>query len=331
MAGLGPAVATPLLVVGEALVDVVSRPGGPHDGPGPHVDRHVGGSPTNVAIGLSRLGHVVQLATCLGADRDGDLVRAQLDADGVTLAPSTAARGRTSTANATLDATGSATYEFDLVWDLAAVDVSWAGHIHTGSIAATLQPGASRVHAAVQAAHAGGATTSYDPNLRPRIMGGADDERPGVEALVAAIDTVKASDEDLAWLYPGRSLDDVAQGWAASGPALVVITRGAQGALAWRRGDPGPPLRVRPQPVTVVDTVGAGDSFMAGLLSGLADAGLLGPGRREALLDASPDAIGAALQRAVTTSAITCSRPGSDPPRRAELPTIPECTEGDLT
>jgi fructokinase len=300
---------TPLLVVGEALVDVVRRAGG-------DPERHVGGSPANVALGLARLGHPVRLVTCLGRDDDGALIRAHLERDGVRLDVTELAR--TSTATATLDEHGSATYDFDLAWSPDPVELGDAGHVHTGSIAAALHPGAEQVHAALVAARSAGATTSYDPNLRPQIIGPADDERAGVEALVATCDVVKASDEDLRWLYPGQSADAVAQRWSTGGPALVVVTLGGEGALVWRPGSAAP-QRVEPLRVEVVDTVGAGDSFMSGLLSGLSDAGLLGRGHAPALRSAADDVLLAALRRAVTTSASTCTRAGSDPPTRAQL------------
>ncbi|HEX3003198.1 MAG TPA: carbohydrate kinase [Angustibacter sp.] len=308
--------AAPVLVVGESLVDVVVREG--VEG-AERVERHVGGSPANVAIGLGRLGHDVTLATCLGRDADGDLVRARLTHDGVRLVEGSASAARTSTATAYLDANGSATYQFDLVWDLLPVDVSGAGHVHTGSIAAALMPGSAAVSVALHGARAQGATTSYDPNLRPAIIGSADDERPAVEALVAASDVVKASEEDVAWLYSAHTVEEVGRRWLDLGPTLVVVTLGGEGALAWHRSAPDAPIRVEPRHVQVVDTVGAGDSFMSGLLSGLVDAGLLGSDRREALRSGSADDVRPALQRAVATSAITCSRAGSNPPTRAEL------------
>ncbi|MGN6299673.1 MAG: carbohydrate kinase family protein [Angustibacter sp.] len=301
-----------VLVVGESLLDVVVRADAP-------LERHVGGSPANVAIGLARLGHDVRLVTCLGADDDGDLVRARLADDGVPVTDGSASRSRTSTATAHLDAGGSAAYEFDLVWDLLPVDVSGAGHVHTGSIAAALMPGSAAVSVALHGARAQGATTSYDPNLRPAIIGPADDERPAAEALVAASDLVKASEEDVAWLYSAHSVEEVGRRWLDLGPSLVVVTLGGEGAIAWHRSTPDRPIHVAPRRVQVVDTVGAGDSFMAGLLSGLLDAGLLGQGARGTLRTSSPDDVRPALDRAVATSAITCSRAGSNPPTRAEL------------
>jgi len=317
-------VTVPVLVVGEALVDVVDR-GPSQDGPQSsssprRIDRHPGGSPANVALGLARLGHDVRFATRLGRDEDGRMVQDHLERDGVRLTEGSLVDGATSTATATLDVSGGATYVFDLVWDLPEVDLTGIAHVHTGSIAATLSPGAERVRAAVAAAAAAGATTSYDPNMRPRIMGSPDDERPGVERLVAASDVVKASDEDLAWLYPGESADDVVRRWAALGPALVVVTRGEQGATATRSSQPDELLAVAPRPVHVIDTVGAGDAFMSGLLSGLLDAGLLGSEQaRRALHDADSEQVHEALSRAVWTSSVTCGRAGAQPPTRREL------------
>src|SRR5699024_4667841 len=137
-------------------------------------------------------------------------------------------------------------------------------HLHAGSIAATLEPGATQVLGLVQACRAG-ATISYDPNLRPTIMGTPHDVRSRVEELIGWTDVVKASEEDLAWLYADTPLTEVASLWGQLGPSVVVITRGPQGALVVLPAQqevasiPAPPAQV-------VDTVGAGDSFMAGLL-----------------------------------------------------------------
>ena len=312
MAALEPAVTTPVLVVGESLVDIVQRADG-------STDRHPGGSPANVAIGLARLGHPVRFATRIGTDADGVAVRAHLETDGVVLAAGAVLDAATSTATAVLDAAGVASYVFDLVWDLPAVDVGDAGHVHTGSIAANLAPGATRVHELLVTARAG-ATTSYDPNLRPRIIGTPDDERPGVEGLVALADVVKASDQDLEWLYPGEPVEQVAELWATTGPALVVVTRGAAGASAWLARHPEEVVTAAPRRVDVVDTVGAGDAFMAGLVSSLLDQGLLGgPAERSALQASTATDVGAALERATLASSITCGRPGADPPTRAEI------------
>lgn len=306
-----------VLVVGESLVDVVQRQGGV-------VDRHAGGSPMNVAVGLARLGHDVTLATHLGTDADGDLVRQHVETDGVRLAPGSVVPGTTSTATAVLDPHGAASYVFDLEWQPPAVDLADVTHVHAGSIGAALPPGGERVrHLLSQAARAG-LSTSYDPNLRPGLLRAAQQERPVVEDVVSGVDVVKASDEDLAWLYDADPVL-AASRWADLGPRLVVLTRGADGAVAWLRGRPGEPVWLAAPTVEVVDTVGAGDAFMSGLLSGLLDAGLIGnpregDGQPEALpREWSVDDVRPALLRALRVSSLTCARPGADPPRRAEL------------
>jgi fructokinase len=308
-----------VLVVGESLVDVVERAGGV-------VDRHPGGSPANVAVGLARLGHDVTFATRIGRDADGALLRRHLGADGVRLAPGSVVDARTSTATAVLDAHGAASYTFDLDWQLPAVDMTDVRHVHAGSIAAALPPGGAAVQRLLVDAADAGITTSYDPNLRPGLIGPADAQRPVVENLVSRVDVVKASDADLAWLYAdadGTPGDPIAAAsrWAAGGTRLVVLTRGADGAMAWLAG--GEPISLPAPSVEVVDTVGAGDAFMAGLLSGLLDAGLLTgatpAGGSAATGEWSPDDVRPALLRALRTSSLTCARPGADPPRRDEL------------
>ncbi len=301
-----------VLVVGEALVDIVHRVDG-------SVDEHPGGSPLNVAIGLARLGHAVDFATRFADDPHGALLRAHLAGERqLRLTPHSGDARRTSTAAATLDATGAATYEFDLTWDVGpAIDASPVAHLHTGSIAATLAPGATDVLAAVEAARATG-TVSYDPNVRPTLMGDPAATRAQVERLIAHSDVVKGSDEDVSWLYGGADLDVILGRWAALGPALVCATRGRHGSRTLLPG--GQFLDVPAGSATVVDTVGAGDSFMSGLISGLWDADLLGsPEARGRLRTACPDDVRAALERATRCADVTVSRPGANPPTRAEL------------
>lgn len=307
-----------VLVVGEALVDVVQR----RDGV---VDRHAGGSPANVAVGLARLGHDVVLATRIGNDDDGELLRRHLEADDVRLAAASLVVGRTSTATAVLDARGAASYVFDIDGQLPDVELDDVRHVHVGSIGAALPPGAETVRRLVARAAEAGLTTSYDPNLRPGLVGAADDERPRVEQLVRQATVVKASDEDVAWLHSGTSMADplvAAARWSALGPRLVVLTRGADGAVAWLGGRPDEPIVLDAPVVDVVDTVGAGDAFMSGLLSGLLDAGLVAPHSSDgqtARAGWSADDVRPALLRALRVSSLTCARHGADPPGRDEL------------
>jgi fructokinase len=159
-------------------------------------------------------------------------------------------------------------------------------------------------------------TVSYDPNVRPALLGDAARARPDIEHLVAMSDVVKVSDDDLRWLYPDRSDEEVAQGWLASGPALVVVTRGGAGAYAVSAGLE---LRRAAVPIDLVDTVGAGDSFTSGLLDGLLRADLIGGARRDALATIDEATLGSVVDAAALIAAITCSRPGADPPTRAEV------------
>jgi fructokinase len=128
------------------------------------------------------------------------------------------------------------------------------------------------------------------------------------------------SDEDLAWLEPGASPRDVATRWAARGPALVVVTRGGEGALAVTAG--GVEVEVPAPRVQVADTVGAGDSFMSGLIDGLWSAGLLGAAHRIALGGIDADVLTPILERCVRIAAVTVSRPGANPPSTAELEAV---------
>jgi len=301
-----------LMVVGEALVDVVDDARGTRT-------QHPGGSPANVALGLARLGRSVDLVTWLARDPAGVAVVDHLERSGVTVLPGSLGADRTSSAVARLDAGGCATYEFDLEWQLAAtVPARDVSVLHTGSIAAVAET--VPADALLRMIHDArpSATITYDPNLRPSVMGDAGAVRPRVEELVAVADVVKASEEDLAWLYPDDTPLDVADAWADDlGCALVVVTHGGEGSTAVRSG--GRRLGVLARPVPVVDTVGAGDAFMSGLLAALTDHGLTGGARRDDLHRADEQVLGAVLDFASRVAAITVSRAGANPPHQAEL------------
>jgi fructokinase len=271
-----------------------------------------------VAVGLARLGSPVWLLTEIGDDAYGHLLRDHFDANGVNLPVPLEAARPTSIAEARIDPSGAATYVFDLRWNAAGADrplPGGSGHAHTGSIGALLPPGGKKVPGWVESARASG-TVSYDPNVRPALMGAASSARPRVERLVAHCDIVKASDEDLAWLAPDAGIGEVAAHWLTLGPAVVVVTLGSDGAyVATSHGH----FVVAPVIVDVIDTVGAGDAFMAGLLDGLRLGGLLGLSGREALYAATPEVLAAPLRRAALVSAYTCARRGSDPPTVHEL------------
>lgn len=302
----------PVVVIGELLVDIVHTPDG-------RSAEHVGGSPANVALGLARLGHETWFATLVGTDDRGVRCTEHVEAGGVHLLPgSTSPAHPTSTAVATLDESGAASYVFDLHWNLPPVALpDGTAHVHIGSIGTTLRPGEAEVTDAVRRARPT-ATISYDPNARPTIMGGADTVRVRVEELVALSDVVKCSEDDIAWLYGSASPSEVMARWAALGSALTVVTLGPRG-VTWRAGS-GEEDREPALDGEVVDTVGAGDSFMAGLVSGLLDAGLLGgPEARDRLRTAGLADVAPAIDRALATSGLTVRRAGAYAPAREEL------------
>jgi fructokinase len=300
------------LVIGEALIDVVHRPDGSSS-------EHPGGSPMNVAIGLARLGRGVDLLSWFGRDARGERIAAHLAASGVAVVPGSDGAMRTPVAIATIGDTGAASYEFDLSYEIPAHWASTTAEplaVHTGSIATVIDPGGRDI-VEILAAHRATATITYDPNLRPSLMPAPELTRPIVERLVTLADVVKVSDEDLSWLAPDAAPEDTARQWLALGPAAVVVTLGGEGAIALTRS--GDRVEVAAPRVTVADTVGAGDSFMGGLLDGLWSSNLLGGDRRAALEAAGTQQWLALLDRCARIAAITVSRPGANPPTSAEL------------
>jgi fructokinase len=291
------------LVVGEALVDiVVPLDGKPTLAPG--------GSPLNVAVGLARLGMTTELVTELGDDDLGRIVEVHLEASHVWLAEDSVVEGRrTNTATARLDEHGAASYTFDLRWELGPRPlVAGFDALHVGSLGTTLEPGRTSVVDLARAAARTGMLVSLDPNVRPALTPDRDRVWTALEPLLAVAHLVKLSDEDLAFLRPGEPVERVAEELLRGPTALVVVTAGGLGATAFSKdGRSELPSRG----VDVVDTVGAGDSFMAALVAAALEAGL-------AELDARR--LGGYLAAAHAAAAVTVSRRGADPPWRTELP-----------
>ena len=296
---------TDLLIVGESLVDVLSTPTGQQE--------HPGGSPMNVAIGLARLGASVTLATRLGTEERGRLITRHLTDSGVHLTPgSVDAAIRTSSATATIGSDGAATYDFDISWDVTGLPTTGFEVVHTGSIGALLAPGADAVAACFEAVD-DGVLRSFDPNIRPSVLGGRDNVLPLVERLARSSTVVKMSDEDARWLHPELDPLEVTAHYARFGVQIVAVTLGADGSLLRVGGDTAV---VPSQPVRVADTIGAGDSFMAGLLFALTNS----IGVADVMRRAAP--FGDILQAArfaAACAAITVGRPGADLPRRHEV------------
>lgn len=300
-------------VCGEALVDLV--PAGE--------DRYAavaGGGPANTAVALARLGTPTAFVGRLGRDRLAALSRRRLTASGVDLRWCVAASEPAMVALADVDSAGQADYTFYLT---GTADLGWQADelpdlpetvlaVHAGSLALLLPPGAPVVESWLRGQYEHH-TVSVDPNVRPALAGGAT-YRAALARWSSYADVVKLSVDDLAHTHPGEDPARVAVGLCDQGPALVVVTLGAAGALAV--GAAAGVVHRPGRTVEVVDTVGAGDAFAAGLLDALYRRGRLG---RQALAGLPAEDLAAALDAATAVAAATCARPGADPPTRAEL------------
>lgn len=301
-----------VIVIGEAVLDVVC------DAAGTEAE-HPGGSPTNVAVGLGRLGRQAWLVSQWADDHAGSLIAHHVREAGVKAIVASAVSS-TPTARATLKEDGSAEYEFDIAWSLdehtaAAASRLPAQHVHTGSLAAQLSPGASTVRLAIERLRPS-MTVSFDPNARPQLLGDHVIAAASADEFAALSDVIKASDEDLEFLYPGRGADEVVHGWLSRGTSVVIVTSGGRGSTV-HMGDRA--ATVPAVVVPVVDTVGAGDSFMSALLDGFASHGLLGA---EGALRAGSASFGDVVDlvgRASRAAGITVSRAGANPPSAEEL------------
>jgi fructokinase len=298
-----------VLVVGESLVDVVIAPSGAT------IDARPGGSPLNIAVGLARLDVPTLLLTTFGDDEYGRLVTKHAAASAVRLLHESPTPQPTSVARALLDETNQARYEFELHWDPQPTDLPvGVSAMHVGSLGTAVTPGDATVFALAEQAVAAGVPVTYDPNVRPAISTAPDAAWAGVRRWADLADVVKMSDDDARYVRTGAGVD-VMLDELLSGPRtrLAVITRGADGTvLATRRHR----VHVAAPPVHVVDTVGAGDSFMSALITALLDRDLF---VGDALASVTEEQLAEIGGWAVRVAAITCGRRGADPPRRAEL------------
>lgn len=289
--------AADILVVGESLMDRVDTRG--------TVREFVGGSPANVALGLGRLGHSVALLTQLARDARGLAIAAHLLESGVEVLPSSYVLERTSTALARIGPDGQARYDFDFEWKPFRPPTELRPRVvHTGSLACFIEPGARSTQKLLESFE--GSLITFDPNVRGTLLGSRSAAIQRFEEIASLADVVKLSDEDAAFLLPGCGAEQAINEILALGPRMVVLTMGERGAVAAL-----PDHRVYTPPVDVaaVDTIGAGDTFMASIVDSL----LTRP--------AAFSAIGLVhvLQSAVRAAAITVSRPGADLPWRHEL------------
>jgi fructokinase len=293
-------------VCGEVLIDIL--PSGPV----------VGGGPANTAKALARLGHDVHFIDGISSDAFGQSARSELLNDGVNLDLALASDKPTCTATVTLDAAGGASYEF-LIDGTATFDfdASWLPDpyryqpqvLHIGTLVTMIEPGASALYDwAMSVAEL--APIVFDPNIRPSVMPDRDLYEAAIEKWAALSAVIKVSDDDLAWLFPGQAIEDVANRWINDGAFLVVVTRGANGLVGFTSDGR---VEVPGVKVDVVDTVGAGDTVGAIVVEAMLAHGLI---------ELRGDLLRGVLTRAAAAAAITCSRKGAQPPYKHELPII---------
>jgi len=300
-----------IVVCGEALIDMVTT-GDSTRRPTP------GGGPFNTARALARLEAPAAFLGHFSTDEFGRMLADQLAADGASLALATFGPEPTTIAIANIGGDGLAEYEFliqgtsapnltrDMIPAELPVDVK---AVHLGTLGLVLEPMASSLAALVRREH-GRRLVMLDPNIRP-VLTTDPQYRPRLDSLISQSTIVKASDADLDWLFQGLDRMAAARALLARGPKMVVVTLGAKGAIGVTASAE---VRVPAPAVRVVDTIGAGDAFGAALLAWLHDHGRLS---RDLRLDR--EELRAALEFACLVASITCTRPGADPPRRAEL------------
>jgi fructokinase len=308
----GGTVVAEVAVAGEALIDLVAGADG-------RVVAHPGGGPYNAARTMARLNVPTTFLGRLAADGFGRLLRERLTEEGVRIAvPGPSARPST-LAVAAVDEAGIATYSFYLD-GTAAADLDYtaarsalpadAAAVHVGTLGLLMEPIGAAIERLLLTDVPAGTLVLLDPNCRPGAVADHDAYRERIAVIARRADIVKASVEDLAYLYPGMPPAEAATVLLEAGPSLVLVTDGPHPARAFL---PGAVLAEAVPAVTVVDTIGAGDSFGGGFL-----AWWTAHGRgREDLAD--QELVGAALRTAAAVAALTCARPGADPPTRAEL------------
>ena len=290
-------------VCGEVLIDIL--PTGPV----------VGGGPANTAKALARLGYEVEFIDGISTDAFGVSARKELERDGVGLSLALSSDKPTSTATVTLDSTGSASYEF-LIDGTATFDFadSWLPDperlkpsvLHIGTLVTIVEPASSVLYEwAIKTAEF--APIVFDPNVRTSVVADRDKYRAAVEKWVGISSVVKLSDDDISWLYPDEAIDEVAHRWIANGASLVVVTRGAQGIIGYTELGFE---EVAGAKVSVIDTVGAGDTVGAVLVEGIV---------KHSVSGLHGQVLNAVLHRAAIAAGITVSRAGAQPPRLHEL------------
>jgi fructokinase len=307
-----------ILVCGEALIDLFIGASAPTGLPAEAI---AGGSPFNVAIGIGRLGRPSAFLSTLSDDVFGTFLAEKLAESGVSPAYIQRCPNYTTLSVVATNAAGQPQYSFyapnsaDRALTPEALPAQLPADVNAiaaGSYALGVEPIASAVQTLLRR-ESGSRVISLDPNVRPRVVGDLAAYRERFEGLLSYADMVKASDEDMELLYATHDLASAARAWLRLGPKLVIVTRGEKGPLAVF----GDTVLERPAPkIEVVDTVGAGDTFHAGLLSWLDAKKLLSPEGIAGLTEAQATA---ALDFAAAAAAIVCTRRGANPPSWKEV------------
>lgn len=305
-----------ILVCGEALFDLFAE----ETTTGFAIDARIGGSPFNVAVGLSRLETPAAFFSGLSTDLFGRRLRQALQSEGVDLRFTVEKSAPTTLSVVSLGPDGSPEYAFNgegaadrliETGDLPKLDEKVEA-IHLGSFSALVEPVGTSVLGLVKR-ESSKRVISYDPNIRPTVVPDMESWRARLEELLDHVHILKISAEDLENLYPGADRAALATSWLERGVRLVIVTDGGKGAYGFTaRGE----LHVPGKPVDVADTVGAGDSFQAALLAAMSRKGLLNADR---LQNIDVDTLSAILSFAVDAAAITCSRRGADLPSLGDL------------
>jgi len=304
-----------IVAAGEALIDLKPVP----SRNGFLLSPHPGGSPYNVALGVGRLGVPVAFLGRFSTDAFGELLQAHLRQSRVDLRYAVCGPELTTLAVVTPGAQGES-FSFyahrtaDTLLKPADLppELPSEALLHVGSISLLLEPTASTLEALMRR-EAGRRIISLDPNVRPFLIPDKEAYKERLQSWLVQSDLVKASQADLDWLYPGRPVEQIAEEWLEQGPELVVVTLGSAGALAFTQAQQ---MRVAAPQVDVVDTVGAGDAFMAGLLAGLCRSGITS---RKQLNLLSLEGLSSLLSFATKVAALTCTRAGADPPWQEEV------------
>jgi fructokinase len=299
-------VTAPILVGGEALYDLVVDAGG-------GVTGHPGGGPFNTARTIGRLRQPVAFLGRLSNDRLGATHERMLADDGVDLGCVARTADPTTLALASLDAIGAASWSFYSAGTAAAgLEPQEAlaalpprvTALHVGTLGLVLEPLATALEAVVERL-APDTMIVVDPNCRPQVIADPEAFRARLERVLRRSDLVKVSEEDLAWLDPGRSRAAAARALLERGPTAVLLTRGPEGATVVTSGAD---IAIDPVPTEVVDTIGAGDAFGGGFLAWWISHGL---GRAELARD---ELVVEAARFAAVVAARTVARAGASPP-----------------